>query len=96
MLTYAEIVMAPGGIIAWLFVGLIAGWLAGLMMKGSGYGMIGDIVVGLIGAMVGGFVSGLVMTGATSFWGSIVVAFLGACLMIAIVRAISPGRRAIP
>ena len=48
------VVLSPGSIIAWLLVGLIAGWLAGLMMKGSGYGIIGDIVVGLIGSFLGG------------------------------------------
>ena len=44
----------PGGIIAWLVVGLIAGWLAGLFMRGRGYGMVWDIILGLIGAFVGG------------------------------------------
>ena len=42
----------PGGIIAWLIVGLIAGWLAGLFMRGRGYGMVWDIILGLIGAFV--------------------------------------------
>ena len=40
----------PGGLIAWLVVGLIAGWLAGQFMKGGGYGLVGDIVLGIIGA----------------------------------------------
>src|SRR5947209_15183009 len=42
------------GIIAWIIVGLIAGWLAGMIMKGGGYGLIGDLILGLIGAVVGG------------------------------------------
>ena len=46
----------PGGILAWLVVGLISGWLAGLFMRGRGYGMIWDIVIGLIGAFVGGLI----------------------------------------
>jgi len=80
--------------IAWLLVGLIAGWLAGLVMKGGGYGVIGDIIVGILGAMLGGFL-------ATAFFGgdfttgfnvtTIFVAFLGAILLIAILRAL-PGR----
>ena len=84
--------LEPGGIIAWLVVGLIAGWLAGVVMKGSGYGLIGDIVVGLVGAVVGGLVFSLVTGGGTAgFWGSIVVAFIGALILIFFVRAL-PGR----
>ncbi|MGZ6214239.1 MAG: GlsB/YeaQ/YmgE family stress response membrane protein [Candidatus Limnocylindria bacterium] len=84
--------LEPGGIIAWLVVGLIAGWLAGLVMKGGGYGVIGDIVVGIVGAFVGGFVFSLITGGGTAgFWGSIAVAFVGAVILIAIVRAL-PGR----
>ena len=84
--------LEPGGIIAWLVVGLIAGWLAGLVMKGGGYGIIGDIVIGIIGAFVGGFVFSLITGGGTAgFWGSIAVAFVGAVILIAIVRAL-PGR----
>jgi uncharacterized membrane protein YeaQ/YmgE (transglycosylase-associated protein family) len=82
----------PGGIIAWLVVGLIAGWLAGQVMKGGGFGLVGDIVVGLIGAFVGGLVFSLITGGGTAgFWGSIFVAFIGAIILIAIVRAL-PGR----
>ena len=82
----------PGGIIAWLVVGLVAGWLAGMVMKGGGYGVVGDIVVGIIGAFVGGFVFSPITGGGTAgFWGSIAVAFIGAVILIAIVRAM-PGR----
>jgi len=82
----------PGGIIAWLVVGLIAGWLAGMVMKGGGYGVLGDIVIGIVGAFVGGFVFSLITGGGTAgFWGSIAVAFVGAVILIAIVRAL-PGR----
>jgi uncharacterized membrane protein YeaQ/YmgE (transglycosylase-associated protein family) len=84
--------LEPGGIIAWLVVGLIAGWLAGLVMKGGGYGLIGDIVIGIVGAFVGGFVFSLITGGGSAgFWGSIAVAFVGAVILIAIVRAL-PGR----
>lgn len=82
----------PGGIIAWIVVGLIAGWLAGVLMKGGGFGLIGDIVVGLVGALIGGFVFSLITGGGTAgFWGSILVAFVGAVILIAIIRAL-PGR----
>ena len=84
--------LAPGGLIAWLVVGLIAGWLAGQFMKGGGYGVVGDIVVGIIGAFVGGLLFSFLMPGAAAgFWGSIVVAFIGAVALIALIRAL-PGR----
>ncbi|MBX6314827.1 MAG: GlsB/YeaQ/YmgE family stress response membrane protein [Isosphaeraceae bacterium] len=91
---FAEIALFPGGVIAWIVVGLVAGWLAGLVMKGGGYGVLGDILVGLIGALVGGFVLSYFVHGTAGFWGSILVAFLGACLCIAIVRAFA-GRPAV-
>ena len=82
----------PGGILAWLLVGLVAGWLAGQFMKGGGYGLLGDIIVGIIGAFVGGFVLSLLgIGGSAGLLGSIVVAFIGAVILIAILRAL-PGR----
>ncbi len=91
---FAAIELSPGGIISWIVVGLISGFLAGSVMKGGGYGMIGDLVVGLIGALVGGFLVGFFVQGTEGFWGSIVVSFLGACVFIAISRALS-GRPAV-
>lgn len=89
MCMFAEISLHPGGVIAWLVVGLIAGFLAGKVMSGAGYGLVGDIVVGLIGAVLGGFLFGLLVAGDAGFWGSIVVAFLGACILIVIVRFVA-------
>jgi uncharacterized membrane protein YeaQ/YmgE (transglycosylase-associated protein family) len=84
--------LEPGRILAWLIVGLIAGWLAGQVMKGGGYGVIGDIVMGIIGAFVGGLVFSFLLPGSSAgLIGSIVVAFIGAVLFIALVRAL-PGR----
>src|SRR5438094_8088376 len=79
------------GIIAWIIVGLVAGWLAGLIMKGGGYGLIGDLILGLIGAIVGGWLFGLIMPSAepTGLIGSIIVATIGAVVLVAIVRLIS-------
>jgi len=90
---YAAIVLTPGGVISWLVVGLIAGWLAGLVMRGGGYGILGDIAVGLIGAFFGGLIMGFFVDGSAQFVGSIVVAFIGACVLIVLVRVIT-GRRA--
>jgi len=72
----------------WLLVGLIAGALASLVMRGSGYGIIGNIIVGLIGAFIGGFLTNLVGLSATGPLGTIVVAFIGACILIALLRFI--------
>jgi uncharacterized membrane protein YeaQ/YmgE (transglycosylase-associated protein family) len=91
---FAAVVLSPGGIISWLVVGLIAGFLAGAVMKGSGYGIITDIIVGLIGSFLGGLLMSLFVEGSAGFWGSILVSFIGACLFIAIVRAIR-GTRAV-
>lgn len=91
-LIVADIALFPGGLIAWLVVGLIAGWLAGMVMKGGGYGVIGDVVLGLIGSLIGGFLVGFFVHGDAGFWGSIVVAFVGACALIAIVRAVTGPR----
>lgn len=75
----------------WIVVGLIAGFLAGLVMRGGGFGIVGDIIVGILGAIIGGFVAGLLGLGASGFVGSIIIAFLGACLLIALLRAFSGG-----
>jgi uncharacterized membrane protein YeaQ/YmgE (transglycosylase-associated protein family) len=84
--------LEPGGIIAWIVVGLIAGFLAGQVMKGGGYGVIGDILMGIVGAFVGGLVFSFLMPGSSvGLIGSIVVAFIGAVIFIALVRAL-PGR----
>ncbi len=80
-----------GGIVWWLLVGLIAGALASVVMRGGGYGIVGDIIVGLIGALVGGFVASLLGLGSSGFIGSTIVAFIGACVFIAILRAVSGG-----
>ena len=73
--------LSPGGIIAWLLVGLIAGWAAGKVSRGHGFGLIGDLVVGLIGALIGGLVAGAFIQGSVGFVGSIIVAFLGAIVL---------------
>jgi uncharacterized membrane protein YeaQ/YmgE (transglycosylase-associated protein family) len=84
----------PGGLIAWLVVGLVAGWLAGQFMKGGGYGVVGDIVLGIIGAFVGGFIFSILLPGSSAgLIGSIVVAFIGAVILIALARVLT-GRRA--
>ena len=78
----------------WIIVGLVAGFLASLVMRGGGYGVIGDIIVGIVGALIGGFIMNALgfSTGGNIIW-SIVVAFIGACILIAILRLISGSTR---
>ena len=81
------------GILSWLILGLVAGLIAGYLMKG-GYGLIGDIILGILGAIVGGFLSGMLLgIDVTGFnLTSLIIAVVGACLLIGISRAISPRR----
>ncbi|MFQ5752900.1 MAG: GlsB/YeaQ/YmgE family stress response membrane protein [bacterium] len=75
-------------IIVWLIVGLIAGWLTGKVMRGKGYGVIGDVVVGLIGALIGGWMFAHLGIFARGLIGNIIVAFIGAVVLVAIIRAL--------
>ena len=85
------------GILSWIVLGLIAGFLAGQFMKGGGYGLIGDIILGIIGALVGGFLAstllGLDVNGFNVV--SILIAFVGACIVIAIARMLTGNRAAV-
>jgi uncharacterized membrane protein YeaQ/YmgE (transglycosylase-associated protein family) len=95
-MNFARVVLADIDLMTvvwWLLVGLIAGALASFVMRGGGYGVIGDIVIGLVGALVGGFLMSLVGLGATGPIGTIIVAFLGACVLIALLRYFSGGYR---
>jgi uncharacterized membrane protein YeaQ/YmgE (transglycosylase-associated protein family) len=76
------------GLISWIVVGLIAGWLAGKVMKGGGYGVLADIVLGILGGIVGGWVFGMLGLHAGGLVGSIVVAFVGAVILVWIVRKV--------
>ena len=82
-------------ILTWIIVGLVAGVLASLVMGGTGYGLIGDIIIGIVGAFVGGWVFSLL--GVSSPFGGIAgvifVAFIGAVVLLFILRMIRGGRR---
>lgn len=83
------------GLLSWIIIGIIAGWLAGLVMKGSGYGVLGDMILGIIGALVGGFLAGALLGVVNPISGfnitTLIIAFIGAVIVVAIVRAL-PGR----
>ena len=85
------------GIIAWIIIGLIAGWLTGKLMKGSGYGVFMDMVIGLIGALIGGFISSHLGLGGVGDHGLIVsigIAVLGAVILTFLIRLFSGNRSA--
>jgi uncharacterized membrane protein YeaQ/YmgE (transglycosylase-associated protein family) len=80
--------MTVTALIWFLLIGLIAGWLAGLVMKGGGFGVVGDMIVGVIGALIGGWLFGVLGISAGGLIGAIITAFVGAVILILILRAI--------
>jgi uncharacterized membrane protein YeaQ/YmgE (transglycosylase-associated protein family) len=81
------------GIIAWLIIGAIAGWLASVLVAGGGFGVILDIVIGIAGAFIGGWLSGALHISLGNGWiGSILTALIGAVVLLFIVRLIRPRR----
>jgi uncharacterized membrane protein YeaQ/YmgE (transglycosylase-associated protein family) len=85
-------------VLSWIIVGLVAGFLAGQVMRGGGYGVIGDIIVGVLGGLLGGWVGTTVFhidAGVSGFnLESILIAFAGAVLLILVLRMIG-GRRSL-
>src|SRR5258708_39829395 len=97
IMTLAKLMLAVvnfslSNVVWWLVVWLIAGFLASRVMRGGGYGLIGDIVVGLIGAFIGGWLAGLLgIGGSSSLIVSSVIALSGACILLALLHAVSRG-----
>jgi len=85
-------------LIGWLIVGGLAGWLASMFMGRGGYGIVGDIIVGIVGAFVGGWLAsmlfGVSMSG-NSWLVTIPIAFIGAVIVIWLVRMLTRGRSAV-
>jgi uncharacterized membrane protein YeaQ/YmgE (transglycosylase-associated protein family) len=71
-----------------ILIGIAAGWLAGQVMKGGGYGIVGDLIIGVIGALLGGFLFRLLGISAGGLIGSLITATVGAIALIALLRAI--------
>ncbi|MEO7361259.1 MAG: GlsB/YeaQ/YmgE family stress response membrane protein [Gemmatimonadaceae bacterium] len=80
--------MYANGLIWFLLIGLLAGWLAGTLMKGGGFGIIGDIIVGVIGALLGGWVFGMLGIGGGGLLGALIMATIGAMLLIFLIRLV--------
>jgi uncharacterized membrane protein YeaQ/YmgE (transglycosylase-associated protein family) len=74
-----------------ILIGIAAGWLAGQILKGGGYGLIGDFILGVIGALLGGFLFGLLGITAGGLLGSLITATVGAVILILLVRLIRRG-----
>jgi uncharacterized membrane protein YeaQ/YmgE (transglycosylase-associated protein family) len=85
------------GLLSWIVVGAIAGWLAGQVVRGGGFGLLGNIVVGIIGALVGGYLAAQFFNMPDAVNGfnltSIVVAFIGAVVVLVVVSLLRGGRR---
>ena len=75
-------------LISWIVVGLIAGWATGKIMSGKGYGVLHDILLGMVGAVIGGWVMGILHIGGEGFIYTVIVAIGGACLLTFVVRKI--------
>jgi len=79
--------MATHGILIWLIIGAVAGWLAGLLVKGGGFGLIVDIIVGIVGAFIGGWLAGMAgISLGGGLLGSIITATLGAVVLLFVIR----------
>jgi uncharacterized membrane protein YeaQ/YmgE (transglycosylase-associated protein family) len=83
----------PRGLLAWLFLGLVAGWLAGKLSRGRGYGCITDIILGLIGSFIGGWVFTKLGIFGGGFIFSLAAATLGAVILVAIVHLFTGGSK---
>jgi uncharacterized membrane protein YeaQ/YmgE (transglycosylase-associated protein family) len=81
-------IMDVTGLVIFLAIGAVAGWLAGTLMKGGGFGLLGNIVIGVIGAVLGGYVFGLLGIAAGGLIGAIVTATAGAALLLFIIGVI--------
>lgn len=84
-------ILQPGNIISWLIVGLIAGALAGRLVRGRGFGCFGDIVVGLIGSVIGGVIASVFDLGTFHFCGSIFISLIGAVILVVILQLFTGG-----
>ncbi len=76
-----------------LLIGLVAGWLAGLLFKGSGFGFVGNLIVGVIGAVLGGFLFGLLQIEAVGPMGELVAATAGALVLLALLVFLGKGKK---
>jgi uncharacterized membrane protein YeaQ/YmgE (transglycosylase-associated protein family) len=89
-----QVVLNPGGLFSWIVVGILAGFIASRLVRGSGLGCLMDLVVGVVGAFIGGFLVSLFVSPGTTFGflGSLIVAILGAVILLGFIRLVAPSR----
>jgi uncharacterized membrane protein YeaQ/YmgE (transglycosylase-associated protein family) len=100
MLTVAAVLQGRGvvvevvshGFIWWMFLGLLAGWIAGHLTRGRGFGCLVNIILGLIGGVVGGWIFSRLGIVTFGFWGSLAAATVGAVILVAIARLFAGGK----
>ena len=76
-------------LLGWIVIGIVAGWLTGKLMRGAGYGILMDLILGLVGAVLGGWVFGLLGIPAYGLVGSLASATVGAVILVAVARSFS-------
>jgi uncharacterized membrane protein YeaQ/YmgE (transglycosylase-associated protein family) len=88
-----SVVLQPGNLIAWILVGLIAGFLASMLVRGRSFGCLGNIVVGLLGSFIGGVLASALDLGTNfHFWGSVFISFIGAAILVAFLQLFTGSR----
>jgi uncharacterized membrane protein YeaQ/YmgE (transglycosylase-associated protein family) len=81
-------------LLSWIIIGGLAGFFASVLVRGRGYGCLGNTIVGLIGAVIGGYLASLLdITGYFHFWGTLLIAFIGACVLVFILQALRGDQR---
>jgi uncharacterized membrane protein YeaQ/YmgE (transglycosylase-associated protein family) len=97
MLTLVSVTLDPGSLLVWALIGLVAGFLASRVMTGHGLGLLGDMMVGVVGAIAGGFLArylGVTTTTTShSIFIEVIIAFLGAVILLAVLRLLGVGKR---
>src|SRR5271154_4886143 len=89
--TFGMSVQTQRSLLGWIFIGLLAGWLAGKIARGRGFGCITDIILGLVGAVLGGWIFTRLGIVTFGFWGSLAAATVGAVLLVAVARLFAGG-----
>ena len=88
MLLVALIEPFPTGLIAWISIGLLCGLISGLSLKGNRLGLVGDLIFGLLGSLIASVPIGFLFRSTEGFGGSLLVAFVGACVLIVLSRVL--------
>lgn len=87
------VVFETRSLIGWIIIGLLAGWLAGKITRGAGFGCIGNVLIGLVGAFLGGIIFNYLGVTYLGWWGSLAAATVGAVLLVALARMLSSSPR---